>query len=101
MLIMAPEEDMSSVLSEVQGNPTPFPNEKEAYERVLTDAMAGDPTHFARKDYVEEAWKIVDGYLAMDREVYPYEIGTWGPEIVSEKINPPGGWNNPIVNKSK
>ncbi|WP_111669599.1 glucose-6-phosphate dehydrogenase [Algoriphagus litoralis] len=101
MLIMAPEEDMKSVLSEVQGNPTPFPNEKEAYERVLTDAMAGDPTHFARKDYVEEAWKIVDDYLAKDREVYPYEKGTWGPELVSQKINPPGGWNNPIVNKSK
>lgn len=101
MLIMAPEEDMNSVLSEVQGNPTPFPNEKEAYERVLTDAMAGDPTQFARRDYVEEAWKIVDDYLALEREVYPYEIGTWGPEIVSQKVNPPGGWNNPIVNKSK
>src|SRR3984957_7406231 len=29
--------------------------EMEAYERVLTDAMAGDPTLFARQDYVEEA----------------------------------------------
>lgn len=99
MLIMAPGEDMNSVLSEVQGNPTPFPNEKEAYERVLTDAMAGDPTHFARQDYVEEAWKIVDDYLALDREVNPYEIGTWGPENVYQEIYPPGGWNNPVVNK--
>ena len=32
----------------------------EAYERVLTDAMAGDATIFARQDYVEEAWRIVD-----------------------------------------
>lgn len=101
MLIMAPGEDMASVLSEVQGNPTPFPNEKEAYERVLTDAMAGDPTHFARQDYVEEAWKIVDDYLAQDHPVYAYDIGTWGPENVNEQINPPGGWNNPIVNKHK
>lgn len=101
MLIMAPGEDMASVLSEVQGNPTPFPNEKEAYERVLTDAMAGDPTHFARQDYVEEAWKIVDEYLAQDHPVYSYDIGTWGPENVNEQINPPGGWNNPVVNKHK
>lgn len=101
MLIMAPGEDMSSVLSEVQGNPTPFPNEKEAYERVLTDAMAGDPTHFARQDYVEEAWKIVDDYLEQDRPVYTYPKGTWGPENVNQQINPLGGWNNPIVHKQK
>ena len=101
MLIMAPEEDMQSVMSEVQGNPTPFPNEKDAYERVLTDAMAGDPTQFARQDYVEDAWKIIDDYLASDCPVFEYEPGTWGPDNVDELIVPPGGWNNPIVNKSK
>lgn len=101
MLIMAPGEDMSSVLSEVQGNPTPFPNEKDAYERVLTDAMEGDPTQFARQDYVEEAWKIVDKYLASDHPVYPYEPGTWGPQKVEEQLLPPGGWNNPEVIKIK
>ncbi len=101
MLIMAQGEDMSSVLSEVQGNPTPFPNEKEAYERVLTDAMAGDPTHFARQDYVEEAWKIVDEYLSSDHPVYPYDITSWGPDTVNEQILPLGGWNNPVVTKHK
>jgi glucose-6-phosphate 1-dehydrogenase len=101
MLIMAPGEDMSSVLSEVQGNPTPFPNEKEAYERVLTDAMAGDPTHFARQDYVEEAWKIVDEYLSSDHPVYPYDTKSWGPDIVNEQILPLGGWANPVVTKNK
>jgi len=99
MLIMAPEEDMASVLSEVQGNPTPFPNEKDAYERVLTDAMAGDPTHFARQDYVEEAWKLVDDYLHADSPVFDYIPGTWGPEEVNELIGPPGGWNNPTLQK--
>jgi glucose-6-phosphate 1-dehydrogenase len=63
--------------------------------------MAGDPTHFARQDYVEEAWKIVDDYLAQGHPVYSYEIGTWGPDNVNEQINPPGGWNNPKVNKHK
>ncbi|GAA0880366.1 glucose-6-phosphate dehydrogenase [Algoriphagus jejuensis] len=99
MLIMAPGEDMSSVLSEVHGNPTPFPNEKEAYERVLSDAMAGDPTHFARQDYVEEAWKIVDEYLSSDHPVYSYDVKSWGPDIVNEQILPLGGWNNPVVTK--
>ena len=99
MLIMAPGEDMASVLTEVQGNPTPFPNEKDAYERVLTDAMAGDPTHFARQDYVEEAWKLVDDYLHSDSPVFDYAPGTWGPKEVNELICPPGGWNNPTLAK--
>lgn len=101
MLIMAPEEDMQSVMSEVQGNPTPFPNEKDAYERVLTDAMAGDPTQFARQDYVEDAWKIIDDYLASDCPVFEYEPGSWGPDNVDELIVPPGGWSNPVVKKNK
>ena len=99
MLIMAPEEDMVSVLSEVQGNPTPFSNEKDAYERVLTDAMEGDPTHFARQDYVEEAWKLVDEYLHSGSPVFDYAPGTWGPDSVNELICPPGGWNNPTLLK--
>ena len=41
----------------------PRPEEMDAYERVLGDAMAGDATLFAREDYVEEAWRIVDPVL--------------------------------------
>jgi len=32
----------------------------DAYERLLGDAMCGDPTPFSRQDYVEEAWRIVN-----------------------------------------
>ena len=42
----------------------PRAGEMDAYERVLGDAMAGDATLFAREDYVEEAWRIVDPVLA-------------------------------------
>ena len=42
----------------------PATDEMDAYERVLGDAMAGDATLFAREDYVEEAWRIVDPVLA-------------------------------------
>jgi glucose-6-phosphate 1-dehydrogenase len=69
------------------------PNEMEAYERVLTDAMAGDPTLFARQDYVEEAWRIVDPILQNVGPVIPYEPHTWGPS--DQGIVPPGGWDDP------
>jgi glucose-6-phosphate 1-dehydrogenase len=73
----------------------PRPDEMEAYERVLSDAMAGDATLFARQDYVEEAWRIVDPVLKANTPVYPYEPNTWGPKEVDQTIVPPGGWDNP------
>jgi glucose-6-phosphate 1-dehydrogenase len=67
--------------------------EMDAYERVLTDAMAGDPTLFARQDYVEEAWRIVDPILRTPVSVVAYEPNTWGPS--GKGIVPPGGWHIP------
>jgi len=72
----------------------PQPTDMEAYERVLTEAMAGDETIFARQDYVEEAWRIVDPVLKAATPVYPYDPHTWGPSEV-EAIAPPGGWVAP------
>ena len=69
--------------------------EEDAYVRVLGDAMAGDQAMFARQDYVEEAWRVVDPVLH-DKTVYPYAPGTWGPAEVA-RITPPGGWVNPVV----
>ena len=50
----------------------------DAYERVLGDAMAGDPTLFAREDYVEEAWRIVDPVLKEGTPIYEYEPNDLG-----------------------
>ncbi len=69
----------------------------DAYERVLTDAMAGDTTLFARQDYVEEAWRIVDPVLKQGTPVYDYEPSSWGPMEVERRVMPQNGWNNPIV----
>jgi glucose-6-phosphate 1-dehydrogenase len=69
----------------------------DAYERVLGDAMQGDPTLFAREDYVEEAWRIVDPVLKVGTAVHEYEPGTWGPKEVDSSVSPPGGWQNPTV----
>jgi glucose-6-phosphate 1-dehydrogenase len=75
----------------------PCPEEMEAYERVLTDAMAGDATLFARQDYVEEAWRIVDPVLKAATPVYPYDPHTWGPKEVEQTVVPPGGWEIPVA----
>ena len=74
----------------------PGGSEPDAYERVLGDAMEGDTTLFAREDYVEEAWRIVDPVLAAATPVYEYDPGQWGPPE-AQGFAPPGGWNNPVV----
>jgi glucose-6-phosphate 1-dehydrogenase len=73
------------------------PEEVDAYERVLTDALAGDATLFAREDYVEEAWRIVDPVLKQNTPIYEYEPHTWGPAEVEHRLRPPDGWHNPTV----
>ena len=78
-MVMAPGEAMKGETVEMVASRHPRPEEMEAYERVLGDAMAGDATLFARQDYVEEAWRIVDPVLKADTPVYEYEKGTWGP----------------------
>jgi len=75
----------------------PRAEEMDAYERVLGDAMAGDPTLFAREDYVEEAWRIFDPVLKAGTPVFEYEPHTWGPSEV-ESVTPLGGWENPVLN---
>ena len=72
------------------------PEEMDAYARVLTDAMHGDASLFARQDYVEEAWRIVDPILKAETQLYPYEPHTWGPTECSNCPAPPGGWHEPI-----
>jgi glucose-6-phosphate 1-dehydrogenase len=64
---------------------------------VLGDAMSGDASLFAREDYVEEAWRIVDPILKAETPVYPYEPNSWGPREVEESVSPVGGWHNPVV----
>jgi glucose-6-phosphate 1-dehydrogenase len=59
--------------------------------------MAGDSTLFAREDYVEEAWRIVDPILKEGTPIYEYDPMTWGPGEFDQKVSPPGGWQNPIV----
>jgi glucose-6-phosphate 1-dehydrogenase len=95
--IIAPGEETRSETAEMLGTRHPHAEEMDAYERVLGDAMQGDATLFAREDYVEEAWRIVDPVLKDGTPVHEYEPGTWGPKEVDSSVTPPGGWQNPTV----
>ena len=64
------------------------------YEELLGDAMAGNQTWFAREDYVEEAWRIVDPILDKPT-VQPYKPGTWGPAEADKLISSVGTWWDP------
>lgn len=67
--------------------------EETAYERLLDEAMKGDPTLFARADAIEEAWRVVMPVVDGPPPVHPYEPGSWGPEAALELV--PGGWHRP------
>jgi glucose-6-phosphate 1-dehydrogenase len=97
MNVIAPAEDTVSQSIEMIASRHPRGEEMDAYERVLGDAMAGDPTLFAREDYVEEAWRIVDPVLKASTPVFEYEPNTWGPREVDHQASPAEGWQNPIV----
>jgi glucose-6-phosphate 1-dehydrogenase len=56
----------------------------EAYETLLLDAMLGDPTLFARHDFVEASWGLITpihaAWRASGAATLPtYEAGEWGP----------------------
>lgn len=93
--VMAPGKDMVAQPTELLGSRQPSPEEMAAYERVLGDAMDGDTTLFAREDYVEQAWRIVDPVLKLRTPVYEYEPRTWGP-AEADAFAPHFGWHDPV-----
>jgi glucose-6-phosphate 1-dehydrogenase len=62
----------------------------EAYETLLLDAMLGDPTLFARHDFVETSWALIepvlDAWRNDTREIPTYESGEWGPPEADELL---------------
>ncbi len=109
--VVAGENDSGSKFTDILGSHQPKANEMDAYERVLGDAMLGDSTLFAREDYVEEAWRIVDPALSTQTPVYEYAPGTWGPAADAKDLCnmpvpaghkrhdpcPLGGWQDPAI----
>jgi glucose-6-phosphate 1-dehydrogenase len=96
MMVMTPGDELAAETVEMVASRSPHAGAVDAYERVLGAAMEGDATLFAREDYVEEAWRIVDPVLKTETPIYEYEANTWGPTEV-ERVTPAGGWSNPTV----
>ncbi|HEX3621059.1 MAG TPA: glucose-6-phosphate dehydrogenase [Acidimicrobiales bacterium] len=72
----------------------------EAYERLLLDALLGDPTLFIRSDEVAQAWRIVepviDAFENGDLPLARYEAGTWGPPEADALLDRDGRhWRKP------
>jgi glucose-6-phosphate 1-dehydrogenase len=65
------------------------------YERLLEDAMRGDPELFARQDAIEAAWRVLDPVLRDPVEVEDFEPGSWGPPGAEALAADIGGWRAP------
>ncbi|HEY0264157.1 MAG TPA: glucose-6-phosphate dehydrogenase [Granulicella sp.] len=70
----------------------PDKNEMLPYEELIEDAMHGDQRRFARQDYVEQSWRILDPILNDAGPVHQYEPGSWGPAEADALTAHVGGW---------
>jgi glucose-6-phosphate 1-dehydrogenase len=75
--------------------------EESPYERLLSDAMAGDAALFARQDSIESAWAVVDPILKRHPRALPYRAGSWGPKQADALLAPGGCWQNPMPERAQ
>jgi glucose-6-phosphate 1-dehydrogenase len=68
---------------------------RDAYERLIEDAIEGDARRFARSDAVEEAWRVVQPVLDHPGPLRHYDKGSWGPSAADVLAEPFGGWHDP------
>jgi glucose-6-phosphate 1-dehydrogenase len=72
-----------------------FGGQPGPYERLLSDALAGDQQRFSRQDMVEETWRIVEPLIEEPCDLESYAPGSWGPEGASNLLHGHGGWRKP------
>jgi glucose-6-phosphate 1-dehydrogenase len=94
--IASPDDETRGQSIELLASRAERADEMDAYDRLLVGAMMGDATLFARQDYVEEAWRIVDPVLSQNVPVAEYEPLSWGPALGTNFV-PPDGWHNPTA----
>ncbi len=70
-------------------------DQPEPYERLLRDALLGNPSLFPNQDAIEQTWRIVQPLLDDPPPAETYEQGTWGPEAASHLLTGHGGWRRP------
>jgi len=98
-LVKKPGDELDGEPVELVVSEASDPAEMGAYEELLYDAIRGNSARFARQDYVEEAWRIVDPVLKAGTPVNPCEAKTWGPGEVDQQVAPFGGWHNPVLTR--
>jgi glucose-6-phosphate 1-dehydrogenase len=94
-MVKRPGEDFVGDAVELIVSHEETPEEEDAYEMLLGDAMQGEPFRFAREDYVEEAWRIVEPALDPALPIFEYEPGAWGPPE-AKALAAPGMWHDPV-----
>jgi glucose-6-phosphate 1-dehydrogenase len=73
----------------------PTPNDMLPYEELIEDAMIGNQRRFARQDYVEASWRLLDPILSANLPIRKYAPGSWGPPEADILHGKYGGWSNP------
>ncbi|HEX4130804.1 MAG TPA: glucose-6-phosphate dehydrogenase [Pirellulales bacterium] len=91
-----PGEEMVGESIELLATHRPHGDEMDAYERLLGDAMKGDSTQFAREDYVEAAWRVVEPVLGDATPIHFYEPESWGPPE-ADRLIAPAHWKEPVM----
>ncbi|MEO2169840.1 MAG: glucose-6-phosphate dehydrogenase [bacterium] len=66
------------------------------YERLLGDALAGDPTLFATERAVEGTWRVLDEILGPVGRAHRYTRGSMGPGAADALTREHGGWTQPL-----
>ena len=89
--IPGPEIDLHEVLMDFRYGTSFGQEPPEAYERLLLDALLGDPSLYIRHDMLARAWEIIDPietrWLAQAPGAIPaYEAGSWGPEAADTML---------------
>jgi glucose-6-phosphate 1-dehydrogenase len=93
--VKRPGEERATQETELSVLRQPGGDDMEPYERLLGDAMRGDPILFARQDAVEAAWAIVDPLIHDPGPLFDYQPGSWGPPEANRLVADLGGWNDP------
>ncbi len=92
-MVLPPGDDTIGRPLELLASHQPAGDEMGAYERLLGEAMKGEASLFAREDYVEAAWRVVEPVLGAPTPLFEYEPGTWGPGEADRLFG--GSWHNP------
>ncbi len=76
------------------------PSEKSPYERLLGDAVRGDPSLFTQDASVEAAWQVTDPILTGVPPVVEYEPGSWGPKQAAGIVQGGHAWYDLTAEKA-